>query len=71
MGFLRMATTGIVAQIHGRGDMQDMRTSVARAALVGLIFAITILIFQGPIGDLGISLVGGTDEVKYYAQGIF
>ncbi|TXD71597.1 MATE family efflux transporter, partial [Ralstonia pseudosolanacearum] len=32
-GFLRMGTTGLVAQAHGAGDARGLRANVARALL--------------------------------------
>jgi MATE family multidrug resistance protein len=62
-----MGTTGIVAQIHGSGDTDEIRPAVARAALVGLSIAIIILLFRNQLASIGINLVGGTEEVKFYA----
>jgi MATE family multidrug resistance protein len=67
-GFLRMGTTGIVAQIHGRGDNDAMRSSLLHAGGVALGIACVFLLLQGPIGGLGVSLIGGGDDVRHFAR---
>jgi MATE family multidrug resistance protein len=67
-GFLRMGTTGIVAQIHGRGDNDAMRSSLLHAGGVALGIACVFLLLQGPIGGLGVSLIGGSDDVRHFAR---
>lgn len=48
-GFLRMGTTGLVAQAHGAGDLVGLRRTVLRAALLGLGFSAFVLAAQGPL----------------------
>jgi MATE family multidrug resistance protein len=67
-GFLRMGTTGIVAQIHGRGDHDEMRSSLLHAGSVALGIACMFLLLQRPIGGLGVSLIGGSDDVRRFAR---
>jgi MATE family, multidrug efflux pump len=68
MGFLRMGTTGIVAQAHGKRDPTEVRTVLMQSILVGLSIAFVILLFQKPIFTLGLSLLEGSSEVKHYAM---
>lgn len=68
MGFLRMGTTGIVAQIHGSGDSDEIRSALIRTCVVALIISLMILIFQKPFIDIGLFLIGGSEEVKSNAQ---
>lgn len=68
MGFLRMGTTGIVAQALGKNDATEVRTVLMQSILVGLSIAFTILIFQKPIFTIGLSFLEGSSEVKYYAM---
>ncbi len=67
MGFLRMGTTGIVAQAHGKNDATEVRTVLIQSILVGLSIAFLILILQKPIFSVGLSFLEGSPEVKYYA----
>jgi MATE family multidrug resistance protein len=68
MGFLRMGTTGIVAQAHGKKEATEVRTILMQSILVGLSIALVILLFQKPIFTFGLSLLEGSSEVKYYAM---
>lgn len=45
-GFLRMGTTGMVAQAHGRGDPVALITTVIRSCVLAMIFASLLLLFQ-------------------------
>jgi MATE family multidrug resistance protein len=55
-GFLRMGTTGFVAQANGRKDGDEIRAILARALLVGAMAAIILMIAQYPLrlGAMGI-----------------
>ena len=68
MGFLRMGTTGIVAQAHGKDDAYEIRTVLAQSGLVALSIAFLILLLQFPIINFGLTLLEGSDDVKYYAE---
>ena len=48
-GFLRMGTTGFVAQARGREDGDEIRAILARALLVGLMAAIVLMVAQLPL----------------------
>ncbi len=67
MGFLRMGTTGIVAQALGKKDATEVRTVLMQSILVGLSIAFFILLIQKPIFSVGLSFLEGSSEVKYYA----
>lgn len=71
MGFLRMGTTGIVAQAHGKNDTEEMRSVLAHAMFIALFVAVAILILQQPLIRIGLYLIGGSDEVKFYAHTYF
>jgi MATE family, multidrug efflux pump len=68
MGFLRMGTTGIVAQAHGKDDATEARTILMQSIIVGLSIALLFLLFQKPVFNIGLSLLEGSPEVKYYAS---
>lgn len=68
MGFLRMGTTGIVAQAHGKKDATEVRTILMQSILVGLTIAFIILLFQKPVFSIGLSFLEGSPEVKQYAM---
>lgn len=68
MGFLRMGTTGIVAQALGKQDATEVRTVLMQSILVGLSIALAILLFQKSIFTIGLSFLEGSTEVKHYAM---
>ena len=68
MGFLRMGTTGVVAQIHGRNDNDEIRTALLHACVVALVISIVIILCRKPIVTAGLFLIGGSEEVTRYAE---
>ena len=60
-GFLRMGTTGITAQAYGREDEADSLMTLARALLIALLLALTVLILQKPLADLSFYLMNISD----------
>ncbi|MBY5994030.1 MATE family efflux transporter DinF [Ferrimonas balearica] len=67
LGFLRMATTGLVAQGYGAGDALGQLRVLYQAAVMALILAAGLLLLQGPLLQLALALVGGSDAVQHYA----
>lgn len=57
-GFLRMGTTGLVAQAYGRDDLNRNRTLLAQASIFALLLALLLVVFQYPIIRLGLFLMG-------------
>lgn len=60
-GFLRMSTTGFVAQSYGKHDKKGIIGHLARALIVGLGLAILILIVRKPLADLAFYLLNVTE----------
>jgi MATE family multidrug resistance protein len=67
-GFLRMATTGLIAQSHGAGDEDQLLHHFGRAFLTALAIGALILLFQGPIISVSLSLLGASPDVRQNAQ---
>lgn len=67
-GFLRMATTGLVAQAHGAGDLDELQHHFGRALLSALLIGCAILAVQTPLISLALKLLGATPEVAYNAH---
>jgi MATE family multidrug resistance protein len=63
-GFLRMATTGLVAQASGAADPLLIRSHLLRALLVALVAGLAILILRIPIIGLGMTILGGSEAVR-------
>jgi multidrug resistance protein, MATE family len=67
-GFLRMATTGLVAQSYGARDHQSLRLHFARAFLSSLVIGAAVVALRGPLIALAIYLLGAGPEVAQNAQ---
>ncbi len=67
-GFLRMGTTGLVAQAFGAGDKKESRLILLRVLLVGFTVSIFILLLQWPILELSLFIVDASDEVEFYMR---
>src|SRR6201996_5448184 len=65
--FLRMATTGLVAQSLGAGDQDQVMHHFGRAMLTALLIGGLILIFQKPLISAALALIGASTEVYGYA----
>lgn len=70
-GFLRMSTTGFVAQANGAGDSLAMRAACWRALLLGGTIGLVILALQVPIAYLALPLMGAVDEVRDLSRTYF
>ncbi|MGF6666092.1 MATE family multidrug resistance protein [Paraburkholderia atlantica] len=67
-GFLRMGTTGLVAQAHGAGHGDELRNSVVRALLMAAAIGALVLLVQQPLIDYSLRAIGGSDAVQRHAQ---
>jgi MATE family multidrug resistance protein len=66
-GFLRMATTGLVAQSHGAGDEDQLLHHFGRAFLTALVIGAAILLVQGPLISGALGLLGAGPDVRQNA----
>jgi len=71
MGFLRMGTTGIVAQIHGAQNTDAMRSTLVHAVFIATLVALVVLLLRNVIIDPALYLIGGSEAVKTYARVYF
>jgi MATE family multidrug resistance protein len=67
-GFLRMATTGLVAQAHGAQDEDQLLHHFGRAFLIALAIGAVILLIQMPLITISLNLLGASPEVRQNAQ---
>lgn len=70
-GFLRMGTTGFVAQAFGSGDQVEVRAIFGRAGVIAFLVGLGLLALQLPIGALSFSLLTGDDGVELVAKTYF
>ena len=62
-GFLRMATTGLVAQSHGAGDQDQLMHHFGRALLTAGIIGALLLAVHRPLISAALALLGASSEV--------
>lgn len=67
-GFLRMGTTGFVAQAAGADDEPEVRAILARALLLAGGLGLTLLVLSRPLGELALSLLHGSPDVEQVAS---
>ena len=67
-GFLRMGTTGLVAQAHGAQQHDQLRLHFLRALLSAVAIRASILVVQGPLIAVAIRLLGASDAVAENAR---
>ena len=70
-GFLRMGTTGFVAQAHGRKDGDEIRAILARALIVGLAAALVLMALQIPLRAVAIGILEAEPTVEAFAGTYF
>ncbi|MCK0070107.1 MATE family efflux transporter [Kordiimonas laminariae] len=68
-GFLRMSTTGLIAQAHGQQDTEQIARIFIRSSMLGVVIALILLSFQAFIFSLSITaLVPPENTQPYFAQ---
>ena len=70
-GFLRMGTTGFIAQAYGSSDDTEVRAILGRSSIVALIIGVLLLATQWPISALSFSLLSGDEAVESVAKTYF
>ncbi|MBP0593178.1 MATE family efflux transporter [Paraburkholderia sp. LEh10] len=67
-GFLRMGTTGLVAQSFGADDEAGLRMNIVRALLLALAIGAVVLALQAPLIEFAVRTIGGSDDVQRHAR---
>ena len=67
--FIRMGTSGLTAQAYGAGDFHETTAMLARAVVISLALSVLVLVFQKPLGELSLWLMGGDENVAAYFYG--
>ena len=70
-GFLRMSTTGFVAQSLGAGNDREMRATIVRAGLLAVLIGLVLVISQYPLREISFFLMQGSSEVEEVARTYF
>ncbi|WP_420343559.1 MATE family efflux transporter [Paenirhodobacter sp.] len=67
-GFLRMGTTGLVAQAQGRGDAQEVSATLIRALLIAGVAGLGLMALQGPLVWAAFRMAPASAEVELLAR---
>ena len=67
-GFLRMGTTGFVAQALGADDLEELRSAFARALLLAGMLGVGIILLQAPVGIFALWAFEASDRVEGLAE---
>lgn len=70
-GFLRMGTTGLIAQAQGRQDMQTVRLILLRGMALALTLGFLILIMQAPIRQIGFWLLSADADTQLSGEAFY
>ncbi len=66
LGFLRMSTTGLVAQAFGANDIQKQYRLLLQSASLAIVLGIVAILLQSPIMILVQQLSDASSEVQHY-----
>jgi MATE family multidrug resistance protein len=69
--FLRMSTTGLVAQAYGANDLQKTLHLLAQSVLIALLLAMLLIVLQTPLSLLAFHFVEGSEQVLLYGKQYF
>jgi multidrug resistance protein, MATE family len=67
-GFLRMGTSGLVAQAHGAGDAPETGAILMRALMIGAAAGLAFIALQGPLVAGAFRIAPASDEVEDLAR---
>ena len=70
-GFLRMGVTGLTAQAYGAKDAKESTLILKRAAIVGLLIGLLLIVVQSLIAALSFYLMDAGAEVEQLARSYF
>ena len=62
-GFLRMGTTGLIAQARGRDDVEDLVVTVVRSSALALFFGLALFVFQEAILVISLKAMAPPEDV--------
>ena len=66
-GFLRMGTTGFVAQAAGASDFLEVRAVLGRSLLLAVGLGCLLIVLQVPVQWLAFTFLSGSDDVEQMA----
>lgn len=70
-GFIRMSSSGFVAQAYGARDFTEAMNVLIRSLIVGVGIGLIILLLQYPIGKFAFSLIESGAESRHHVETYF
>ena len=70
-GFLRMSTSGFVAQAFGQRNFSAVMINLARPLTLAILTGLGLILLQLPIAALGFWIVESSAEVEFFARQYF
>ena len=70
-GFLRMGTTGFIAQAFGAGDEAEVRAILGRALLLATALGLVLILLKWPLSLAAFTLLDASDSVEVTAKSYF
>lgn len=68
LGFLRMSTTGLVAQAYGANDTKTQHQLLIQGCSLALILGFTCVLLQSPLINFALSLSDASEQVMSYCR---
>ena len=67
-GFLRMGTSGLVAQAQGAGDRAEVAAGLIRALLIAMVAGLALIVLQIPLFAAAFKIAPASDSVEGLAR---
>ena len=64
LGFLRMCTTGLVAQAHGRGDVREIENHLVRGLIIAFVLGVAFVLATPVVHVVTASLLSASGTVE-------
>ena len=64
LGFLRMCTTGLVAQAHGRGDVREIENHLVRGLIIAFVLGVTFVLATPVVHVVTAALLSASGTVE-------
>lgn len=70
-GFLRMGTTGFIAQADGAKDREEVLATLFRSVFLGLLIGLLLILLQYFIANFSVWMMSASEEIKVLVKDYF
>lgn len=70
-GFLKMGTSGSIAQAYGAGDDVTISLTIMRSLVIAAVLGIFVIAFRHPLLELALRVVAGKPEIEQLTRDYF